>query len=166
MILSKSPFLEHTHTVTHYCRPSSAENPSHIDNVQTTSTSAENSESRTIENPSQTDDVQTTSTNTETSKSHTTVSDAVPPNTTDSDAVPPKLPSPSISLSPSKSASIASSHSHKDVWPSWIREALPELEKMVDSSAWKLLIWEWLDLEHVLGYPSSGKVGPRTLYWA
>lgn len=64
---------------------------------------------------------------------------------------------PPISLSPSKSASIVSSHPNRDTWPQWIKECVPELEKMVDNSAWKLLLWEWLDMEDLLGYP-KGKV--------
>lgn len=65
-----------------------------------------------------------------------------------------KVPS---SIGESTLATIASTHPHKDSWPSWIKECVPELEKLHDLSVWKLVIWEWLELEHAMGYP-SGKV--------
>ena len=55
--------------------------------------------------------------------------------------------------------SIALSHPNRDSWPDWIKECLLELEKLDDSSLWKLLIWEGFDFEHALGY-LKGKVYP------
>lgn len=55
----------------------------------------------------------------------------------------------------SLSASIAMTHPRKESWPVWVKEAIPELEKHHDLSSWKLVIWEWLEFEHILCYPSG-----------
>lgn len=76
----------------------------------------------------------------------------IEPSTIDSSKIDSDTCPPSSQLS-----SIALSHPNRDAWPSWIQECVPELEKMMDSSAWKLVLSQWLELENALGYP-SGKV--------
>ena len=51
---------------------------------------------------------------------------------------------------------ISQTHPNKDNWPVWLATAIAELEKC-QLSQWKLLLWEWLDVEEGLGFP-NGKV--------
>jgi hypothetical protein len=53
---------------------------------------------------------------------------------------------------------ISQTHPKRNEWPPWLMEVIQEFEKSWNSSPWKLALWEWLDIEDGLGYPTGRKV--------
>lgn len=52
-------------------------------------------------------------------------------------------------------AKLSLSHPNRGKWSLWLKEAVEQLEIMIESSQWKFVLGSWLDIEHALGYPEA-----------
>ena len=54
----------------------------------------------------------------------------------------------------------AETYPNRNDWPPWMSAAISKLEEYSDHPSWLDVLRNWLDFEHLLGYP-YGQVGPH-----
>lgn len=64
---------------------------------------------------------------------------------------------------PPKSTPSCKNHTGSSLWPEWMTEAVDALEPMLDNQIWADVMWNWVSLEELLGFP-QGQVSNIVFY--